>query len=189
MNTHFIGDACYFLHITVGVIAKIRQEVKLKDRVIRVMISTKERAKLMALSQSKPYLVGDAVTLGDDVSELSRVEVAAMMRNLRELYDEYLAENPRASRSARDKIYETESLSTLIDVIAMQISFTFSKRQEILNCLNLTGRYELLNEYLTGKSYAEIAQKLNCQEKSVDTALTRIRRKGSDLMQDYKVQQ
>ena len=48
-----------------------------------------------------------------------------------------------------------------------------------------THEKDVLNEYLTGKSYAEIAQKLNCQEKSVDTALTRIRRKGSDLMQDY----
>lgn len=48
---------------------------------------------------------------------------------------------------------------------------------------------EVFDEYLTGKSYAEIAQKLNCQEKSVDTALTRIRRKGSDLMQDYGIQQ
>lgn len=47
---------------------------------------------------------------------------------------------------------------------------------------------EVFDEYLTGKSYAEIAQKLNCQEKSVDTALTRIRRKGTDLMQDYNVQ-
>ncbi len=105
----------------VGVIATIRQEVKLKDRVIRVMISTKERAKLLALTQTKPYLSGDAVTLSDDVSELSRVEVEAMMRNLRDLYEEYLAENPRASRSARDKIRETESLSILIDVIAMQV--------------------------------------------------------------------
>ena len=132
----------------VGVIATIRQEVKLKDRVIRVMISTKERAKLLALTQTKPYLSGDAVTLSDDVSELSRVEVEAMMRNLRDLYEEYLAENPRASRSARDKIRETESLSILIDVIAMQVSLPFAKRQEILNCLNLTRRYELLNEYL-----------------------------------------
>lgn len=48
---------------------------------------------------------------------------------------------------------------------------------------------EVFNEYLTGKTYAEIAQTLNCQEKSVDTALTRIRRKGSDLMQDYNIQQ
>ena len=39
-----------------------------------------------------------------------------------------------------------------------------------------------------GKSYAEIAKRLNCKEKSVDTALTRIRRKGSNLMQDYNIQ-
>ena len=44
---------------------------------------------------------------------------------------------------------------------------------------------QVFDEYLTGKSYAEIARKLNCKKKSVDTALTRIRRKGSDLMQDY----
>ena len=47
---------------------------------------------------------------------------------------------------------------------------------------------EVLDEYLTGKSYAEIAQKLKCKEKSVDTALTRIRRKGSNLLQDYNIQ-
>lgn len=46
---------------------------------------------------------------------------------------------------------------------------------------------EVFEEYLTGKSYAEIAQKLNCQEKSIDTALTRIRRKGSDLIKGYNI--
>ncbi len=44
----------------------------------------------------------------------------------------------------------------------------------------------VLNEYLTGKSYAQIAEKLNCQAKSVDTALTRIRRKGSDVLKSNK---
>lgn len=48
---------------------------------------------------------------------------------------------------------------------------------------------EVFDEYLTGKSYAEIAQKLNCQKKSVDTALTRIRRKGANLMKNYNIQQ
>lgn len=47
---------------------------------------------------------------------------------------------------------------------------------------------QVFDEYLTGKSYMEIAKKLNCQEKSVDTALTRIRRKGLDLMQNYNLQ-
>ena len=132
----------------IGVIATIRQEVKLKEHVVRVMISTKERAKLFSLTQTKPYLMGDCVSVGDDEEDLSRVESQAMMRNLRELYEDYLAENPRASRSARDKIRETASLSNLIDVITMQVAIPFSKRQDILNCLKLTERYELLNEYL-----------------------------------------
>ena len=42
----------------------------------------------------------------------------------------------------------------------------------------------VFEEYLTGKSYAQIAKKLNCQEKSVDTALTRIRRKGSAVIKN-----
>ena len=132
----------------VGVLAKIRQEVKLKDRVIRVMISTKERANLLSVTQTKPYLSGDCISIGVDENALSRVETEALMRNLRELYEEYLSENPRASRSGLEKIRETESLSNLIDVIAMQVAFDFGKRQEILNCVDLERRYELLNGFL-----------------------------------------
>ncbi|MBO4396158.1 MAG: LON peptidase substrate-binding domain-containing protein, partial [Eubacterium sp.] len=131
----------------IGVIAKIRQEVKLKDRVIRVMISTRERARLLSVTQTKPYLSGDCVTIGSD-SDLSIVEEEAMIRNLRELYEEYLSENPRASRSAVDKIRETDDLSTLIDVMTMQVGLSFCKRQDILNCLDVASRYELLNSYL-----------------------------------------
>ena len=40
----------------IGVIAKIKQEVKVKDDVLRVMISTKERGNLLSLNQTKPFL-------------------------------------------------------------------------------------------------------------------------------------
>ncbi len=39
----------------------------------------------------------------------------------------------------------------------------------------------VLEEYKTGKSYAEIADALNCNVKAVDTALTRIRRKANKI--------
>ena len=55
------------------------------------------------------------------------------------------------------------------------------------NLCNKLSKHEkkVFNEYLKGKSYAEIASSLNCAEKSVDTALTRIRRKGSNIMKKY----
>ena len=132
----------------VGVLAKIRQEVRLKERVIRIMVSTKSRATLLSVTQTKPYVAGEYVPIGSDDSDIGSVEAEAMMRNLREVYDEYLTENPRASRSSLDKIKETESLSVLIDVIAMQVPISFDKRQEILSCIETLKRYELLNEFL-----------------------------------------
>ncbi|MBO6108735.1 MAG: endopeptidase La [Eubacterium sp.] len=133
----------------IGVIATIRQEVKLGDNIIRVMISTKTRAKLYSLTQSKPFLVGTSSVIPEDDGGLSEVEIKAMIRNLREIYEEYLEQNPRASRSAVDKIRETNNLSNLIDVISMQLSLPFSKRQNILETLNITERYNLLNGILT----------------------------------------
>ncbi len=41
--------------------------------------------------------------------------------------------------------------------------------------------WEVLTEYRTGKSYWEMAQALNCEVKSIDNALSRIRRKLPDL--------
>ena len=42
----------------------------------------------------------------------------------------------------------------------------------------------VLDEYLEGKSYAEIAQKLECNTKSVDTALSRIKKKANRLHEE-----
>lgn len=139
----------YDLH-EIGVIAKVRQEVKLKDNIVRVMISTLERGNLLSLNQTKPFLVGDVVPYSWDEAEdfIGESEKAAMCRNLKEIYNIYLNENPRAGRSALDKIRKTENLSKLTDLIAMHINMGYEKRQEILECLDLERRYELVSSVL-----------------------------------------
>ena len=139
----------YDLH-EIGVIAKVRQEVKLKDNIVRVMISTLERGNLLSLNQTKPFLVGDVVPYSWDEAEdfIGESEKAAMCRNLKEIYNIYLNENPRAGWSALDKIRKTENLSKLTDLIAMHINMGYEKRQEILECLDLERRYELVSSVL-----------------------------------------
>lgn len=134
----------------IGVIAKIRQEIKLKDDVVRVMISTKERGNLLSLNQTKPFLMGDIVPYGREEEEESvgEAEKEAMCRNLRDIYTMYLNENPRAGRSALDKIQSTTDLGSLIDLVAMHINMGYQKRQEILECLDLERRYELVSAVL-----------------------------------------
>lgn len=134
----------------IGVIAKIRQEIKLKDDVVRVMISTKERGNLLSLNQTKPFLLGDVVPYewGEDQDYIGEVEKEAMCRNLKDIYTMYLNENPRAGRSALDKIRNTTDLGRLIDLVAMHINMGYQKRQEVLECLDLERRYELVSAVL-----------------------------------------
>lgn len=45
---------------------------------------------------------------------------------------------------------------------------------------------DVLKYFRQNKSYQEIAEKLNCKTKSVDTAMTRIRRKANKIKQEVK---
>ncbi len=129
----------------IGVIAQIRQEIKLKDDIVRVMLSTKERAELVSLNQTKPFLMGDVTAYGGQEEEPSGdLEQTAMCRDLREVYTLYLNENPRVGRSALQKIQKTEDLERLIDLVAMHMNMDYQKRQEILECVDLEQRYEIV---------------------------------------------
>ena len=137
----------------IGVIAKIKQEIKVKDDVLRVMISTKERGNLLSLNQTKPFLKGDVVPYewGDEELRLGALEKEAMCRNLKDVYTIYLNENPRASRSDLEKIQGMKDLGKLTDLIAMHINMGFDKRQEILECLDVELRYEMVAGILTNE--------------------------------------
>ncbi|MCH5252085.1 MAG: endopeptidase La [Lachnospiraceae bacterium] len=133
----------------IGVVAKIRQEVRLEDNYIRVMFSTKTRGTLMGLAQTKPYLVGYIELHEEEEPEhIDEMEKEAMCQNLKEFYRVYLNENPRAGRSALDKIEKTNELGKLADLIAMHISMDYRQRQEILECLDLQWRYEKVGAIL-----------------------------------------
>lgn len=60
----------------------------------------------------------------------------------------------------------------------------YTKIKENIYSQLSTHEKDVLNEYLEGKSYAEIAQKLDCKTKSVDTALTRIKRKANKIQEE-----
>lgn len=134
----------------IGVIAKIKQEVKVKEDVLRVMISTKERGSLLSLNQTKPFLMGDVAPYewGEEGNWLDEMEIEAMCRNIKEAYTIYLNENPRASRSALDKIRNMKDLGKLLDLIAMHVNMGYLKRQAILECLDLQQRYEMVSGVL-----------------------------------------
>jgi len=89
--------------------------------------------------------------------------------------------------SLNKPIYDEESDRTLLDILSgirvsdpeeliidrEEMENIESKIQEVLSGLEM----EVLNSYLDGKSYQEIASDLDRQAKSIDNALQRVKRK------------
>lgn len=89
--------------------------------------------------------------------------------------------------SLNKPIYDEESDRTLLDIISgirvsdpeeliidqEEMKSIESKMEEVLSSLEM----EVLNSYLDGKSYQEIASDLDRQAKSIDNALQRVKRK------------
>lgn len=135
----------------VGVIAKIRQVIKLENNVVRILVSTLKRGTLAALIQNESFLMGDVV-LPDKKSQNEKIgqrEATAISRDIKDMYTLYLGQNPSAGRSAYEKIQKETDLGTLLDLIAMHIPMDIAKRQQILECFDVEERYYLVSEYLS----------------------------------------
>lgn len=136
---------------SVGVLAKIRQVIKLEDDVIRILVSTRQRGTLSALIQNEPFLMGDVVLYERETVESTEENIreTAMCRDIKDMYTLYLGLNPSAGRSAYDRIKKEKRLDALLDLVAMHIPMDFRKRQQILECFEPDERFYLVSEYLS----------------------------------------
>lgn len=134
----------------VGVMGKIRQVIKLEHHVVRILVSTLERATMAALIQNEPYLLGEVVLQDEADGSVSMrdIEREAMCRDIKEMYVRYLELNPGVGRGAFDRIRREAELGPLLDLIAMHIPMDLEKRQEILECFDASDRFYLVSEYL-----------------------------------------
>lgn len=149
----------------VGVIANIKQIVKLQDGIRRVMIETRQRGTMLTTVQTKPYLIADVVPYDSVTEELDSKEAEAKIRTIRDYYKMYMVANPKVGKSIYEKINQEEDLGTLIDLVGMNLMITTEARQDLLECFSVDARYELLmhmlaNEVEISKIQADFKEKV-----------------------------
>lgn len=148
-----IDEPTFFDLFDVGVVAKVKQIVKLNDGIARVMISTKERGTMMTMTQTKPYFIGDILPCEEipEIEEMDEKEIQAKIRNIKEYYQKYLIENPRVGKSAYDKIKQEENLGRLLDLVGMNMMISAGERQELLECFSIPARYDIVVNMLANE--------------------------------------
>ena len=129
----------------IGVIAEVKQVIKLQNNIIRVLVEGDERAELSSFVETEDFLLAEIIRFDEAVDEgLMEDARAAMVRSIQETYTKYQSVNPRAGKELLRQITTITDLEKLMDQIANNLPVSYEEKQKILEAISLTERYEVL---------------------------------------------
>ena len=126
-----------------GVVAEVKQVLRVSDDLVKVLVEGKYRAKLLTLDGTGRFLLAStkAVPLrGTKSTDAARVE--ALLRSIKETFEEYYALNQRVPKDVAYTILTHESAVYLADYVPANFLFKYADKQLLLNESTLTGRLE-----------------------------------------------
>ena len=130
---------------TYGVVAEVKQVLRVSNELVKVLVEGKYRAKLLGLDSNEKYL--QAAIRPAPVRGLKAgisVDTDAMVRTIKESFENYLALNPRLSKDVVYNILSSDDPAYLSEYIPANLLFKYQDRQMILDENTLTSRLEHL---------------------------------------------
>lgn len=151
---------------SIGTVAVIKQLVKMPGNVIRVMVEGLERAELLALENEEPMLVGEIDTVFEFDEMIDDVTKQAMLQIVQDKLSQYGKENQRLSKEVIPGLLVLSDLGELLDQIAVQLSWDYQVRQQVLESIMLDERYALVMKHLlTEIEVTKVKRELQSQVK------------------------
>jgi len=148
-----------------GVVARVRQVLKLPNDVVRVAADGLYRAKLTGVEHIEPYILGnmrECVTVSAAKNQLMR---QAMLRQCKQVFDTYFSYSPPVLDSDMDKnVASADDIGHLTDYIAYYSTFDPDDKQKLLETLSLKKRVEMLI-LLLEKEIAVLALEQNIHDR------------------------
>ena len=150
-----------------GVVAEVKQVLRVSGDLVKVLVEGKYRAKLSALDASGDFLLSEVrpapVRAGkaDDA-----VETEALLRALKAGFDEYLGMNPRLGKDVVFAIVSSDDPAFLSEYMPANLLFRYEDKQAVMDEGTLNGRLKKLIEMLRRECQVmeiekEIAEKVN----------------------------
>ncbi len=150
-----------------GVVAEVKQVLRVSDELVKVLVEGKYRAKLTELDTTGDFLlsaVRPAPVRAGKADET--VETEALLRALKSGFDEYLGMNPRLAKDVVFTIVSSDDPMFLSEYMPANLLFRYEDKQAVMNENTINGRLQRLVEMLRRecqvmKIEKEIAEKVN----------------------------
>ena len=150
-----------------GVVAEIKQVLRVSDELVKVLVEGKYRAKLTGLDTSGKFYLSTVRPAPVQAPKGEQaLEVDALLRSLKAGFDEYLAMNPRLAKDVVFAIMSSSDPAFLSEYIPANLLFRYQDKQSVMNENTLVGRLNRLLEMLHRECQVmriekEIADKVN----------------------------
>ncbi len=132
----------------IGVIAKVKQVIKMRNGVVRILVEGEKRAELLELTEGLSYLQGEVFYLEEEQEEYSEEIREEMRRAVLEAYGRYAALNPKLDKEYMHQVSETKNAEKLMDLIANNLPVYYEEKQKYLESITMEERYQTLMELL-----------------------------------------
>lgn len=132
-----------------GTLAEVKQIINMPGKIIRVVISGRERMKLLYLETMDGYLSGTLGSVPETKDTSYTLEIVAMVRGLKDLFQTYTNANGRFNQKLVDEILNISDLDTLIYQICSNIPVNYQIKQQVLSEDSIIDRHEQLSVVLS----------------------------------------
>ena len=129
----------------IGIIAEVKQVIKLQNNIVRILVEGKERAELSAFLENPDYLLAEIIRFDEEVDDgLPEEAKEAMLRSIQETFGKYVVVNSKMGKELQRQLSEITDLEKLMNQLANSLPVHFGEKQKILDAVSMTERYEVL---------------------------------------------
>ncbi len=132
----------------IGIVAKIKQVVKMQNGIVRILVEGDRRAELVGLIAHPKYLLAEVDSVEERDEEYSAEVKEGMRRAILEAYGRYAAVNPKIGKDFLRQTVDLQDTGKLIDAIANHLPVYYEEKQKYLEAVTLEERYETLMRML-----------------------------------------
>lgn len=136
---------------SIGVIAEIKQVLKLPSKALRVMAEGIKRARLLELGTEEKYMTGKILEYPESKGSYNPQEKEAMFRTLKELFENYGELHPKIKKDSIQRLTDTTDVYQLSQQIIMNLPVYYKEKQRLLEAVEFQERYDLLCDILANE--------------------------------------
>jgi ATP-dependent Lon protease len=153
---------------SVGTVSHIHKMFKLPDGSLRLIVQGLGRVKLTRVTETKPYLRAKVSGVSEAVQDADRVEIDALMRNIKTNFQKVVSLSPLLSDDLQTLASNISEPGRMADFIASSLTTLETPvRQEVLETLDVRARMDTLNRVLIKElEVLELGSKIQSQVQS-----------------------